>query len=110
MTPANDPPADTAGLAGHLVFVIDAAAPVLVQQACADAATTLAAQTGMPVTVATAPVDRLDALRDTLGRDADARTREYARHHGRILRWRCPRRRSSGPMAARRCGFSWRPR
>jgi hypothetical protein len=65
-------------MAGHLVFVIDAAAPVTVQQACADAAATLAAQTGMPVTVATAPVDRLDALRDTLGRDADARTREYA--------------------------------
>ena len=78
MTPANDPPADTAGMAGHLVLVIDAGAPVAVQQASVDAAATLAAQTGMPVTVATASVDRLDALRDTLGRDPAARTRQYA--------------------------------
>ena len=77
MTPVNDP-ADRAGMAGHLVVVIDAALPVAVQQASADAAAALAAQTGMPVTLATAPVDRLDALRAGLGRDLDARTREYA--------------------------------
>jgi hypothetical protein len=78
MTTPNDPPIDAAGTAGHLVFLIDVALPVAAQQACADAAVTLAAQTGMPVTVATAPVDRLDALRDALGRDADVRRREYA--------------------------------
>ena len=77
MTPVNDP-ADRAGMAGHLVVVIDAALPVAVQQASADAAAALAAQTGMPVTLATAPVARLDALRAGLGRDLDAQTREYA--------------------------------
>src|SRR5262245_54951375 len=69
---------DAPGTAGHLVFVIDSALPAAAQQACADAAATLAAQTGMPVTLATAPVDRLDALREALGRDADVRRREYA--------------------------------
>src|SRR6185436_14939058 len=78
MTTPNDPPLDAAGTAGHLVFLIDDALSLPVQQACADAAVTLAAQTGMPVTVATAPVDRLDALRDALGRDAEVRRREYA--------------------------------
>ena len=74
----NEPAAGGTGTAGHLVFVIDGALPVAAQQACTDAAAALAAQTGMPVTVVTAPVDRLDALRETLGRDADARRREYA--------------------------------
>jgi sirohydrochlorin cobaltochelatase len=78
MTPASDPPADSAGTAGHLVFLVDAAMPVAVQQAYAEIAATLAAQTGMPVTIATVPVDRLDALRDALGRDAEVRRREYA--------------------------------
>jgi len=32
----------------------------------------------MPVTVATTPLDRLDTLRETLGRDSDVRRREYA--------------------------------
>jgi sirohydrochlorin cobaltochelatase len=78
MTTPNDPPIDAAGTAGHLVFLIDDALPLPAQQACADAAAALAAQTAMPVTVVTAPVDRLDTLRETLGRDADVRRREYA--------------------------------
>ena len=78
MTTASDPPAGAAGTAGHLVFMVDAAMPVATQQACAETAATLAAQTGMPVTLATVPVDRLDALRDSLGRDAEVRRREYA--------------------------------
>ena len=78
MTTPNDPPIDAAGTAGHLVFLIDGALPVEAQQICADSAATLAAQTGLPVTVATVPVDRLDALRDSLGRDAHVRRREYA--------------------------------
>src|SRR5262245_4949446 len=70
---SSDPAADGTGTAGHLVFVIDGALPPAAQQACADAAVTLAAQTGMPVTVATAPVARLGALRETLGCDTDVR-------------------------------------
>ena len=77
MTDTNGPSVDAAGTAGHLVFVIDGALPVAVQQACADTAAALAAQTGMPVTVATTPLDRLDALRESLGRDGDVRRREY---------------------------------
>jgi hypothetical protein len=74
----SDPADNRAGTAGHLILVLDGALPASAQQACADAAATLAAQSGMPVTVATAPVDRLDALRETLGRDGDVRRREYA--------------------------------
>jgi hypothetical protein len=66
------------GMAGHLVLVIDAAVPSTVHQACADLAATLANQAGLPVTVATVPVSRLDALRDSLSRDVDVRRREYA--------------------------------
>jgi hypothetical protein len=77
MSEPNDPAVDSVGTAGHLVFVIDGALPVAVQQTCADTAAALATQTGMPVTVATTPLDRLDALRDSLGRDADVRRREY---------------------------------
>src|SRR4029453_3132456 len=77
MSEPNDPAVDGAGTAGHLVFVIDGALPVAVQQTCADTAAALATQTGMPVTVVTTPLDRLDALRDSLGRDADVRRREY---------------------------------
>src|SRR5262245_8522814 len=77
MSPS-DPAADGAGTAGHLVFIIDGALPVATQQACAGAAAALAAQTGMPVTVVTSPIDRLDTLRETLGRDVDVRRREYA--------------------------------
>jgi hypothetical protein len=77
MSEPKDPAVDGAGTAGHLVFVIDGALPVAVQQACADTAAALATQTGMPVTVATTPLVRVDALRDSLGCDADVRRREY---------------------------------
>ena len=77
MTDTSGPSVDAAGTAGHLVFVIDGALPGAVQQACAETAAALAAQTGMPVTVATTPLDRLDALRESLGRDGDVRRREY---------------------------------
>src|SRR5262249_57145794 len=52
--------------------------PTEVHQACAELAARLADQSGLPVTVATAPVSRLDAIRDSIGRDDDARRREYA--------------------------------
>jgi sirohydrochlorin cobaltochelatase len=78
MTAANDRQPDGEGMAGRLVLVIDAAVSAAVQQACANLAGALADQAGMPVTVAAVPIDRLDTLRDSLGRDGDARSREYA--------------------------------
>jgi hypothetical protein len=69
---------DREGRAGRLLLVVDALVPTAVHQACADLAARLADQSGLPVTVATAPIARLDAIRDSIGRDADARRREYA--------------------------------
>src|SRR5262249_62002201 len=66
------------GMAGRLVLVVDALVPTAVHRACAELAARLADQSGLPVTVATAPIARLDAIRDSIGRDADARRREYA--------------------------------
>jgi hypothetical protein len=77
MPAPNDPPVVLAGMAGHLVLVLDAALPTDVQQACARSAAALAETTGMPVSVAALPVSRLDALRDALSHDAEARRREY---------------------------------
>jgi len=65
-------------MAGRLVLVVDATVPAAVQQACATLAAKLADQAGLPVTVASVPIARLDALRDSLARDPDARRREYA--------------------------------
>ena len=65
-------------MAGRLVLVIDADLPAAIRQVCADLAARLADQVGMPVTVAAAPVSRLDALEDSLRRDAEAQRREYA--------------------------------
>ena len=68
--------------------------PVAVQQAYAETAATLAAQTGMPVTIATVPVDRLDALRDAARpRRRGAPPRVRARRRVRI-----PRRRMSSAL------------
>ncbi|HKQ65639.1 MAG TPA: hypothetical protein VJZ73_11555 [Methylomirabilota bacterium] len=64
-------------MAGRLVLVIDADLPAPIRQVCADLAARLADQAGMPVTVAAAPVSRLDALEDSLRRDAEAQRREY---------------------------------
>jgi len=69
---------DSEGMAGRLLLVVDALVPTAVHQACAELAARLADQSRLPVTVATAPVARLDAIRDSIGRDADARRREYA--------------------------------
>src|SRR2546422_1089732 len=78
MTATHGEPSDGEGMAGRLVLVIDATVPAAVHQASATLAARLADEAGLPVTVATAPVDRLDALRASLGRDADVRRREYA--------------------------------
>jgi hypothetical protein len=66
------------GMAGRLVLVVDGAVPAEVQQAAADLAAELAERAGLPVTVATVPIERLDALGDALARDTAARRREYA--------------------------------
>lgn len=65
-------------MAGRVVLVIDADLPAAIRQVCAELAARLADQVGMPVTVAAAPVSRLDALEDSLRRDAEAQRREYA--------------------------------
>ena len=65
-------------MAGRIVLVIDADLPAVVRQACADVAGRLADQTQMPVTVAASPVSRLDALEDSLRRDAATHRRELA--------------------------------
>jgi len=78
MSVPNEPAVESAGMAGHLVLVLDGALPAEAQQACAVSAAALAETTGMPVSVATVPIARLDALRDALSRDAEARRREYA--------------------------------
>src|SRR5437870_1088185 len=73
---ARDPRDD--GMAGRLVLVIDADLLAATRLACADLAARLADQVGMPVTVAAAPVSRLDALEHSLRRDGEAQRREYA--------------------------------
>ena len=65
-------------MAGRLVLVTDVDLPAAVRQACADLASALANQAGMPVTVASAPIRYLDALQDSLRRDAETQRREYA--------------------------------
>src|SRR2546426_5838956 len=97
MTATHGEPSDGEGMAGRLVLVIDATVPAAVHQASATLAARLADEAGLPVTVATAPVDRLDALRDSLGRDADVRRREYAP---------TPRADASQPMSS--APFLWR--
>ena len=78
MNNANGREPDSEGMAGRLLLVVDVRVPTAVHQACAELAARLADQSGLPVTVATAPVARLDAIRDSIGRDDDARRREYA--------------------------------
>jgi sirohydrochlorin cobaltochelatase len=86
------------GMAGRLVLVTDVELPAAVRQACADLAAVLAAQAGMPVTVAAVPIARLDALEDSLRRDDAAERREYAP---------AARRDPAAPMSS--APFLWRP-
>ena len=78
MISADDQQPDGEGMAGRLLLVVDALVPAAVHQACAELAARLADQAGLPVTVSTVPIARLDAILDSIGRDADARWREYA--------------------------------
>ena len=78
MISADDQQPDGEGMAGRPLLVADAVVPAAVHQACAELAARLADQAGLPVTVSTVPIARLDAILDSIGRDADARRREYA--------------------------------
>jgi hypothetical protein len=85
------------GMAGRLILAIDAAVPAVVQQSCATLATTLADQTGMPVTVAAVPLADLDVVRDSLNRNGEVRRREYV-----------PRARPDSATAMSSAPFVWR--
>jgi hypothetical protein len=78
LTTASSESPDGDGMAGHLLLVVDGDLSAAVRQTCADLARALADQAGMPVTVATVPLARLDTLQDALRRDPDAARREYA--------------------------------
>jgi hypothetical protein len=78
MIRADDQQPGGEGMAGRLLLAVDARVPVAAHQACSDFAARLADQTGLPVTIATVSIARLDAIRDAIGRDADARRREFA--------------------------------
>jgi hypothetical protein len=64
-------------IAGRIVLVVDAAVPETAREACAETAATLAQRTGMPVTVATVPIQTLDAVQPLLRR-SEGRIRELA--------------------------------
>jgi sirohydrochlorin cobaltochelatase len=85
-------------MAGRLVLVTDVDLPAAVRQACADLATELANQAGLPVTIAAVPIARLDALEDSLRRDPHAQRREYTP---------ATRRDPAAPMTS--APFLWRP-
>jgi hypothetical protein len=55
-------------LAGRIVLVVDAAVSEAAREACAETAATLARRAGMPVTLATVPIETLDALQPVLRR------------------------------------------
>jgi hypothetical protein len=64
-------------IAGRIVLVVDAALPALAREACEAAAAALAQRTGIPVTVATVPIETIDATQP-LVRRSPARIRELA--------------------------------
>jgi hypothetical protein len=88
---------DQAGdVAGRIVLVVDASAPPEARQACEEAAAAIAQRTGMPVTLATAPIQTLDALQPVV-RAGGSRIRELT-----------PPGRPAGPAAMSSAPFLWR--
>lgn len=67
----------THGIAGRIVLVVDATVPDVDRQACEEAAAALAQRTGLPVTLATVPIEALDAVQPTIRR-SPSRIRELA--------------------------------
>jgi sirohydrochlorin cobaltochelatase len=64
-------------IAGRIVLAVDAGVSDAAREACAEAAAALARRTGVPVTMATVPVEALDAVQPLLRRPP-ARIRELA--------------------------------
>jgi sirohydrochlorin cobaltochelatase len=64
-------------IAGRIVLVVDATLSAAAREACEEAAAALARRTGVPVTVATVPIETLDATQPLVRRDP-ARIRELA--------------------------------
>ena len=62
-------------IAGRIVLVVDAALPAAARETCEEAAAALAQRAGIPVTVATVPIETLD-LAQPLLRRSPARIRE----------------------------------
>ena len=81
-------------IAGRIVLVVDAALPAAAREACAEAAASPAQRTGVPVTLATVPIETLDQAQPLLRR-SPARIRELA-----------PPTSDAGAMAA--APFVWR--
>ena len=64
-------------IAGRIMLVVDAALPAAARETCEAAAASLAQRTGVPVTLATVPIETLDAAQP-LVRRGPARIRELA--------------------------------
>lgn len=64
-------------IAGRIMLVVDAALPAGPREICEEAAAALAQRTGIPVTLATVPIETLDAAQP-LVRRGSARIRELA--------------------------------
>jgi sirohydrochlorin cobaltochelatase len=55
-------------IAGRIVLVVDAAVSDAAREVCAEAAAALARRTGMPVTLATVPIEAVDAVQPVIRR------------------------------------------
>ena len=64
-------------IAGRIVLVVDAALPLTAREACEEAAAALAPRAGVPVTVATVPIETLDRLQPVV-RAGPVRLREMS--------------------------------
>ncbi len=64
-------------IAGRIMLVVDAALPAGARETCEEAAAALAQRTGIPVTLATVPIETLDAAQP-LVRGGPGRIRELA--------------------------------
>jgi len=64
-------------IAGRIMLVVDAALPAAARETCEAAAASLAQRTGVPVTLATVPIETLDAAQP-LVRRGPTRIRELA--------------------------------
>ena len=64
-------------IAGRIVLVVDAALPAAARETCEEVAAALAQRTGVPVTLATVPIETLDQAQPLLRR-SPARIRELS--------------------------------